>query len=87
MEFGPVGSEKSFSTSSTGEDQRGRLYLCSLLIDLRPVGLERDHSVELVQSQVGVLYVLIWRHEDRQVHFVVSKDINNCVLLLPHTPG
>lgn len=49
-------------------------HLCSLFVDLWPVGLQSDDSVELVQCQVSILYVLAWRQRKRrQLYFV---DIN-----------
>lgn len=51
-----------------------RPHLCSLFVDLWPVRLQSDDSVELVQRQVSILYVLAWRHrKGRGLHFV---DIN-----------
>lgn len=46
-------------------------HLCSLLVDLRPVGLQSDDSIELVQRQVSILYVLGRRQrKETQLQFV-----------------
>ena len=40
-----------------GEEGKGS-HLCSLLVDLGPVGLQRDDPAELEQGQVCILDVL-----------------------------
>lgn len=49
---------------------RFRPHLCSLFVDLRPVWLQSDDSVELVQRQVSILYVLAERQLERRYLFL-----------------
>lgn len=48
-------------------------HLCSLFIDLRPVWLQSDDAVELVQSQVSILDVLAERTLEGDPKCAVSK--------------
>lgn len=53
---------------------RGRPHLCPLFVNLWPVGLQSDDSVEFVQCQVSILYILPWQQsKKRQLHFSWHK--------------